>query len=34
VEEGKAILAESGLKINTAKDMGEGARMVVELAKG
>jgi succinyl-CoA synthetase beta subunit len=33
VDRGREILAESGLKIHTAADMGEGARMAVELAK-
>jgi succinyl-CoA synthetase beta subunit len=34
VEIGRKILAESGLKINSVKDMGEGARTVVSLARG
>ncbi len=33
VEIGRDILAKSGLKIHSAADMGEGARMAVELAK-
>ncbi len=33
VEIGRKILAESGLKIHSAKDMGEGAKTVVELAR-
>ena len=33
VDIGRDILAKSGLKIHSAKDMGEGARMAVELAK-
>ena len=33
VEEGRQILADSGLKIHTVKDMGEGARTAVELAR-
>jgi len=33
VDIGRDILAKSGLKIHSAADMGEGARMAVELAK-
>ncbi|MBW2277909.1 MAG: ADP-forming succinate--CoA ligase subunit beta [Deltaproteobacteria bacterium] len=33
VDIGRKILAESGLKINTAKDMAEGAKLAVELAR-
>jgi succinyl-CoA synthetase beta subunit len=33
VEQGKKMLAESGLALVMADDMGEGARKVVELAK-
>jgi len=33
VEIGRQILADSGLKIHSAADMGEGARMAVELAR-
>jgi succinyl-CoA synthetase beta subunit len=33
VEIGRDILARSGLKIHSAADMGEGARMAVELAR-
>lgn len=33
VEIGRKILADSGLKIHSAADMGEGARMAVELAR-
>jgi len=32
VDEGRKILSESGINLRTAKDMDEGARMVVELA--
>jgi succinyl-CoA synthetase beta subunit len=34
VEIGRKILADSGLKIHSAKDMAEGARLAVELARG
>jgi len=34
VEIGRKILADSGLKIHTAQDMGEGARLAVGLARG
>jgi succinyl-CoA synthetase beta subunit len=34
VEIGRKILADSGLKIHSAKDMGEGAKTAVELARG
>ncbi len=34
VELGKKMLAESGLNFTTADDMGEGARLAVELARG
>jgi succinyl-CoA synthetase beta subunit len=34
VDIGRTILAESGLEIHTAKDMGEGARLAVGLARG
>jgi succinyl-CoA synthetase beta subunit len=34
VEIGRKILSDSGLKINTAKDMAEGARLAVGLARG
>ena len=34
VDIGRRILAESGLEIRTAADMGEGARLAVELARG
>ena len=34
VEFGRDILAKSGLRIHTAKDMGEGARLAVSLAQG
>jgi len=33
VDIGRKILADSGLKINTAKDMAEGAKLAVELAR-
>jgi succinyl-CoA synthetase beta subunit len=34
VEQGKRMLAESGLNFTTADDMGHGARQVVALAGG
>jgi len=34
VEQGKKMLADSGLPLIMAGDMGEGARRVVELANG
>lgn len=34
VEIGRKILSESGLKIHSAKDMGEGAKLAVKLARG
>jgi succinyl-CoA synthetase beta subunit len=34
VEQGKKMLAESGLALVMANDMGEGAKKVVELARG
>ena len=34
VEIGRDILAKSGLQIHTAKDMGEGAKLAVSLARG
>ncbi len=34
VEKGREILAGSGLEIRSARDMGEGARLAVELARG
>jgi succinyl-CoA synthetase beta subunit len=34
VEQGKKMLAESGLALVMANDMGEGAKKAVELARG
>jgi succinyl-CoA synthetase beta subunit len=34
VEQGKKMLAESGLALVMVNDMGEGAQKVVELARG
>ena len=34
VDIGRDILARSGLEIRTAKDMGEGAKLAVSLARG